>query len=146
MAKLIYVNKTKAQAIAASSIFGSTASSWTSSDNPYFNSLVFTNDGHLITHGIDFSISPSSGLMGGAAGSIPYQSAADTTTFLAAPSGTISNVSNGNYVLSYNTKDSAPVWKKIVNYKLSLNGSTNGDSNGTSLGTLYAPTTAGSQY
>jgi len=44
----------------------------------------------------------STNLLGGAAGSIPYQSAADTTTFLAGGSN--------NQVLRYNSTTKAPYW------------------------------------
>ena len=146
MAKLIYIDQKKVDAIKTDGTgkLYINSKAWNDSDNPYYNSLVFTKDGHLLTHGIDFSITPSSALIGGAQGSIPYQSVSDgiiSTTFLAAPTGTIADATNGNYVLSFSSN--APVWKKIVNYKLSLNGTTNGDNNGTSLGSFYAPTDAG---
>lgn len=47
-------------------------------------------------------------LQGGAQGSIPYQSAANTTAFLAAPT------TNG-YVLKYNTSTKAPYWTSDSN-------------------------------
>lgn len=62
----------------------------------------------------------STHLIGGAQGSIPYQSAADTTTFLAAPT------TNG-YVLKYNTTDKKPYWAADSNTKNTA-GSTNSTS------------------
>ena len=62
----------------------------------------------------------STHLIGGAQGSIPYQSAADTTTFLAAPT------TNG-YVLKYNTTDKKPYWAADSDTKNTA-GSTNSTS------------------
>ena len=62
----------------------------------------------------------STHLIGGAQGSIPYQSAADTTTFLAAPT------TNG-YVLKYNTTDKKPYWAVDSDTKNTA-GSTNSTS------------------
>lgn len=132
MAKLIYVNKTKADAIKVQSqggIFGSAADSWQSSSSEYYKSIVFTNDGHILTHGIDFSITASSGLIGGAAGSIPYQSATDTTTFLA--------IGTQNKVLT--SSGSIPQWSD-VGVKL------NGANSWALTSSFYAPTAAGTQY
>ena len=49
----------------------------------------------------------TSNVLGGAAGSLPYQSAANTTTFLAA------TATNGG-VLAYNTGTNAPFWQTIT--------------------------------
>lgn len=54
MAKLIYVNKSKEDSIKAQGGIFSTG--WQSSSDEYYNSLVFTNDGHLLCHGVDYSI------------------------------------------------------------------------------------------
>ena len=58
-------------------------------------------------------------LKGGAAGSIPYQNAEDSTVFLAAPT------TNG-YVLKYNTTNKAPYWAADIDTntwrKIQLNG------------------------
>ena len=62
----------------------------------------------------------STHLIGGVQGSIPYQSAADTTTFLAAPT------TNG-YVLKYNTTDKKPYWAADSDTKNTA-GSTNSTS------------------
>ena len=62
----------------------------------------------------------STHLIGGVQGSIPYQSAADTTTFLAAPT------TNG-YVLKYNTTDKKPYWAVDSDTKNTA-GSTNSTS------------------
>lgn len=51
MAKLIYINQSAANAkINGTSLLGN---NWNSSSNQYYRSLVFTNDGHLLTHGQD---------------------------------------------------------------------------------------------
>lgn len=127
MAKLIYIDQ-GVSALKSNGSFISQYSSSSSEDSRY-HSLVFTNDGHLITHGIDFSIAPSSGLIGGAAGSIPYQSAANATTFLA--------IGSQNKVLT--STGSVPQWSD-VGVKL------NGASSWALTSSFYAPTTAGTQY
>lgn len=120
--------------------------------------ITFTSDGYIITHGIAYNATGTAtsieagtvvNLVGAqATGAIPYQTitgsgnnAVETTSFLEAPT------TNG-YVLKFNTSTHQPYWASDSNntYKLTLNGTTNGASGGTSLGTLYAPTTAGSQY
>ena len=63
----------------------------------------------------------STHLIGGSQGSIPYQLAADTTTFLAAPT------TNG-YVLKYNTTDKKPYWAADSDTKVTqTNTTTNAD-------------------
>jgi len=55
---------------------------------------------------IDFgnaTVDIANNLAGGAAGSLPYQSATDTTTFLAEPNA-------NNKILSYNNSTNAPTW------------------------------------
>lgn len=131
MQKLIFINQTKAHAIATNGVLDG----WTSSSNAYYQSLVFTSDGHLLTHGIDFSITPSSSLIGGAAGNIVYQSSAGATSFISTPG------SNGNYVIQYT--NNVPSLVLETTYKLKLNDVTKGDTNGTSLGSFYAPETHG---
>lgn len=136
MAKLVYIDQTKVEAIKTTGGLYVDSKLWNDSNNPYFNSLVFTNDGHLLTHGIDFSITASSGIIGGAAGNIVYQSGAGATSFISTPG------SNGNYVIQYT--NNVPSLVSETTYKLTLNGVTKGDStNGTTLGSFYAPETHG---
>lgn len=59
----------------------------------------------------------STHLIGGSQGSIPYQLAADTTTFLAAPT------TNG-YVLKYNTTDKKPYWAADSDTKVTQTNTT----------------------
>ena len=136
MQKLIYIDQAKVEAIKTTGGLYVNSKLWNDSDNPYFNSLVFTNDGHLLTHGIDFSITASSGIIGGAAGNIVYQSGAGATSFISTPE------SNGKYVIQYT--NNVPSLVSETTYKLTLNGVNKGDStNGTSLGSFYAPTSHG---
>lgn len=83
------------------------------------NRITITNSGVIAvtingnylrvnTNGVDNDLTipyaiTSTNLAGGAQGSIPYQSAAGTTTFVAAPT-------TNNYVLKYNTTDKKPYW------------------------------------
>ena len=61
MQKLIYINQTLTN---AQSWLESTSSNtaWNNNANIYYRSLVFTNDGHLLTHGLDFSTAASWGV------------------------------------------------------------------------------------
>ena len=62
------------------------------------------------TASIDVSnatVNKANNLTGGAAGSIPYQSAADTTTFLSEPN------TNGR-ILTYNNSTNAPIWRPLT--------------------------------
>lgn len=136
MAKLVYIDQNKVDAIKANGELYVNSKLWNDSNNPYFSSLVFTKDGHLLTHGIDFSITASSGIIGGDAGNIVYQSGSGATAFISTPG------SNGNYVIQYT--NNIPSLVSETTYKLTLNNVTKGDStNGTSLGSFYAPTDEG---
>ena len=97
-----------------------------------------TNDSGFITS--SGSCASATNIAGGAQGSIPYQTAAGTTAFLAG--GT-----NG-YVLAYSTTNKAPYWKADSNtqYYLTLNGTTKGTANTNDLGTIYAPTSSGTGF
>lgn len=97
-----------------------------------------TNDSGFITS--SGSCASATNIAGGAQGSIPYQTAAGTTAFLAG--GT-----NG-YVLAYSTTSKAPYWKADNNtqYYLTLNGSVKGTASTNDLGTIYAPTSAGTGF
>lgn len=66
-------------------------------------------------------IGASTNLYGGAAGSIPYQTAANTTAFLDAP--TVSG-----YVLKYDTRTNTPYWSTDLNDKV-LQGPTTASAN-----------------
>lgn len=53
MSKLLYINKVLGDSKTWLTSQGTNAS-WDSSSNPYFRSIVFTNDGHILTHGKTF--------------------------------------------------------------------------------------------
>lgn len=109
---------------------------WNNSENTYYHSIVFTNDGHILTHGIDINGSSTvTNLAGGETNSIPYQSANGKTEFLGAGSA--------NQILTYT--GSALAWKTATTYKLTLNGNetTTAFNSENDLGTFYAPTSAG---
>ena len=55
----------------------------------------------------NLSVTKADNLSGGAAGSLPYQSALDTTTFLTEPNG-------DGYVLTYNNSSEAPQWSVLT--------------------------------
>lgn len=62
MQKLIYINQTKTSAQSWLKTNDASTLDWNDSSNVYYRSLVFTNDGHLLTHGLDFSSAASWGV------------------------------------------------------------------------------------
>ena len=61
MAKLVYIDQslTNAQTYMKNN---SSNTNWDNSGNLFYRALVFTKDGHLLTHGLDFSSAASWGV------------------------------------------------------------------------------------
>ena len=81
--------------------------------NPSTNAITATKfigalQGNATSATSATSATTSTNIAGGAAGSIPYQTAAGTTAFLAASA-------NNGYVLAFNTSTGAPYWKSDAN-------------------------------
>ncbi len=110
---------------------------WNDTANAYYYSIVFTQDGHLLTHGVDIngsgSVGTATNIAGGGANQIPYQTAEGTTGFITA--GSVGEI--------LKMTDKGPAWSTDNNntYQLSINGKASGDTtSGFNLGSIYAPT------
>lgn len=62
MQKLIYINQALNDAKSWLKTTDTSTLDWNNNSNAYYRSLVFTNDGHLLTHGLDFSTAASWGV------------------------------------------------------------------------------------
>ncbi len=126
--KLIYINQglNSAQSWLHDHDINSTKTDWNNNTNAFYRSLVFTSDGHLLTHGQDFSSAASWGV------GMIYNSSQGTVSS-AAP-----NFASGNYVPYYTpTKTGDNVTSVAVGWvDLSTLLTTTGASTITTVGTI----------
>lgn len=112
MAKLIYLGQTKANAIGDQSLIKDGSYAWNNSNNKYYNSLVFTSDGHLLTHGIDYSLGSSNNLykltLNGQTNGNNVNGANDLGSFYAPTSA-----GTQNQILQANASG-IPTWKSLI--------------------------------
>lgn len=112
MAKLIYLGQTKANAIGDQSLIKDGSYAWDNSNNKYYNSLVFTSDGHLLTHGVDYSLGSSNNLykltLNGITNGNNVNGATDLGSFYAPTSA-----GSQNQILQANASG-IPVWKNLI--------------------------------
>ena len=136
MQKLIYINQALTSAQNWLKTTDSNTRDWNNNDNIYYRSLVFTNDGHLLTHGLDFSTAASWGVgliynssNGITASAIPTGNDASGYFPIYTRSG-----SEGNYSIGV-------TWKKVSEI---LSSEFTGSTSITTVGTITTGTWNGS--
>lgn len=130
MQKLIYINQAKesAQAWLKSHDTNITTLDWNNANNAYYRSLVFTNDGHLLTHGLDFSAAASWGV------GLIYNASNGAATTSAAPT----NDNAGYFPVLTNNNGTVSVTWVATSSILSTNYT--GSTNITTVGTITTGT------
>lgn len=136
MQKLIYINQALTSAQNWLKTTDSNTRDWNNNNNIYYRSLVFTNDGHLLTHGLDFSTAASWGVgliynssNGVTASAIPTGNDASGYFPIYTRSG-----SEGNYSIGV-------TWKKVSEI---LSSEFTGSTSITTVGTITTGTWNGS--
>lgn len=132
MQKLIYINQTLANAQSWLKTTDAGTNDWNNSSNIYFHSLVFTNDGHLLTHGLDFSSAAALNR-----GLIFNPTDGGVTSAAAPPDDTFGYFP----ILTSNSNTISVTWKKVSEI---LSSEYAGSANITTVGTITSGTWHGS--
>jgi hypothetical protein len=121
--------------LATISTAGKVANSATTAASANGNNTIVQRDASgnfsadTITAGLSGTATSATNIVGGSAGSVPYQTGTSATGMLGAGSD--------GHVLTYNTATTAPVWQAISSGSVTLAGDVTGAANANSISSTY---------